>query len=110
MGVDCWSLDYCFLHAAEKAMTQSIAEEIAAHTPTPWFVDGLTFDSMKGGNVGIVNLARASKADVAFIVQACNAYTGFVALQRAVDGFTEAFQYGTHSEWTAALADLRLKP
>lgn len=37
------------------------------HTPGPWHVDqtcgGLAIESVRHGNIGLVNLARASKAD-----------------------------------------------
>ena len=44
------------------------------HTPGPWMVDrtcgGLAIESAAHGNIGIVNLARGSKADAALIAAA----------------------------------------
>jgi len=75
--------------------------DAAQHTPLPWFVDGLAFESVTDGNVGIVNLARASKADVAFIVCACNAHVALVALAKqyasecsACNGSGRIYSYG----------------
>jgi len=47
---------------------------VSAHTPGPWRVDatcgGLAIESERHGNIGLVNLARASKADARLIAAA----------------------------------------
>lgn len=47
---------------------------MSAHTPGPWRVDaacgGLAIESERHGNIGLVNLARASKADARLIAAA----------------------------------------
>jgi len=34
----------------------------ASHTPGPWVVDGLTVESVSGGNICLLNLARQKSA------------------------------------------------
>jgi hypothetical protein len=63
---------------------------MSAHTPGPWHtdstVDGLAIESASHGNIGLVNLARASKADARLIaaapdlVDGCNALLGLIQL------------------------------
>lgn len=43
---------------------------MSAPTPMPWHADGLAIESARHGNIGIVNLARASKADARLIAAA----------------------------------------
>jgi len=48
-------------------------ETIVAHTPGPWRIDGLTIESVRGGNICLVNLARPeapTKANLALIAAA----------------------------------------
>jgi hypothetical protein len=111
----------------DSAMTQSIVEQIAAHTPTPWLLDqNMLPDVIYSTDAHWSIVARCSGvANAAFIVQACNAYDGFVALQRAVDGYlgaVDAMAVAFHSDgghqgneyakaldaYDAALSDLRL--
>lgn len=46
---------------------------MSAPTPMPWHADGLAIESARHGNIGIVNLARASKADARLIAAALDA-------------------------------------
>lgn len=51
-----------------------MSNQRAQHTPGPWRVDascgGLAIESVSHGSIGIVNLARASKADARLIAAA----------------------------------------
>ena len=61
-----------------------------AHTPGPWHCDescgGLAIESKAHGNVGLVNLARASKADAQLIAAAPELLH---ALQALMDAWPE---------------------
>lgn len=41
-------------------MSTHMADE--SHTPGPWIVDGLTIESVPGGNICLLNLARQKAA------------------------------------------------
>lgn len=58
------------------------AAESSPHTATPWRVADRCIESLTGGNVALLNLARGeaeSRANAALICQAVNAHVALVA-------------------------------
>ena len=72
---------------------------MSKHTPGPWMVDrtcgGLAIESAAHGNIGIVNLARASKADAALIAAAPDV---LAALKDALRSARHDFDAGEKGE------------
>lgn len=58
-----------------------------SYTPAPWRADGLTIETLDGGNIGLMNLARkkaVSEANAAFIVLAVNNHEALIEALRAI--------------------------
>ena len=54
-------------------MTASLSSKTSPHTPGPWRIRGLTVESVPGGNICLVNLARPegpTQANLALIAAA----------------------------------------
>lgn len=68
-------------------MSRVTSEETLSHTPGPWRVDpthSLCIES-NHGNIGLVNLARASKADARLIAAAPRMYELIAKLAKGGD-------------------------
>lgn len=60
-----------------------------AHTPGPWFVDELCIESAVHGNIGLINIARRSKADARLFAAApdlLEALRVYVAYDEYING------------------------